>query len=264
MAALTRHIVVVGLGNYGLPGTRHNVGMMVLDNFARRFNAPWSKNGTWRAEVATVTTTIAIKNRERTIMRARMPPTRTPSAATVNTGKNAINTSTPAVDENAAGTVDTASTEPAPIANKKEKPEMVAVELKLTLLKPLQPMNISGSAVSRAVDDLRIPKTDVLVIHDDMERDIGKISYKSEGSANGHNGIKSCIKYLRTQHFKRLRIGVGRPASKDRSPDFIANYILGKFKPLEIEKLEELVYDQAGDEVIKIMTRYPDWKPWKK
>jgi peptidyl-tRNA hydrolase len=87
-----------------------------------------------------------------------------------------------------------------------------------------------------------------------MERDIGKLSFKSEGSANGHNGIKSCVKALGTAHFRRLRVGIGRPPVSDRSPKVVAGFVMGRFKPLEVEKLEELVYDKAGDEIIRVTT----------
>lgn len=100
--------------------------------------------------------------------------------------------------------------------------------------------------------DLGISATNILVIHDDMERDLGKLSFKNEGSANGHNGIKSCVKALGTQHFRRLRVGIGRP--EDRSPKIVSSFVLGRFKPLEVIKLEELVYPKAGDEIIRVST----------
>lgn len=77
-----------------------------------------------------------------------------------------------------------------------------------------------------------------------MQRDIGKVNLKANGSANGHNGIKSVIDNLRTNEFKRVRIGVGRPAAEidDRSYQVVANFVLGKFTPKELEKLEQVVY----------------------
>ncbi|KAF9184836.1 peptidyl-tRNA hydrolase protein 1 [Haplosporangium sp. Z 767] len=226
MASATKHILVVGLGNYTHPGTRHSVGMMVVDSIAQRFNVPWTKKGPWQAEVATATTTITMRKR-------KPPPRHSPAAITA---------------------ADTAL--PASVPRKKEQFESINLEITLTLLKPLQLMNVSGTSVSRAAKDLGIPVSDILVIHDDMERDIGKLSFKSEGSANGHNGIKSCIKSLGTQHFKRLRVGIGRPPIPDRSPKVVAGFVLGRFKPLEIEQLEHLVYEKAGNEIIRV-TAYP-------
>ncbi|KAF9348691.1 peptidyl-tRNA hydrolase protein 1 [Mortierella sp. AD094] len=247
MASSAKHILVVGLGNNTHPGTRHNVGMMVVDSIAKRFNAPWSKMGSWQADVATVTTSFAVKK--------KMPPQQKPRlrdvTPTTSQATAGVVTLTTGSKENSPSDLTTTAPTPTPVVKVKPPVEYDNIELKFTLLKPRQPMNISGSSVFRAARDLGIKASDILVIHDDMERDIGKISFKSEGSANGHNGIKSCIKSLSTQHFKRLRIGIGRPETNDRSPAFIADYVLGRFKPLEIEKLEELVYDKAGDEIIK-------------
>jgi len=117
-------------------------------------------------------------------------------------------------------------------------------------------MNVSGTSVYMAAKGLGIPYSDLIVIHDDMERELGKVSFKTFGSHNGHNGIKSCIKSLSTQHFRRLRVGIGRPTkqSGNRDQDVVSNFVLGKFKPLEMEKLEDLVYDLAHDEVLRIVT----------
>ncbi|KAG0200156.1 peptidyl-tRNA hydrolase protein 1 [Mortierella sp. GBA30] len=235
MAATTKHILVVGLGNYTHPGTRHNVGMMVVDSIAQRFNVSWAKKGAWQAEVATATTTITMKKKQPTSI-VRNPAARAPRPAS------------PPAKDNASSTLETKP----PLIKKKESAETTTLELKLTLLKPLQLMNVSGSSVSRAAKELGIPATNILVIHDDMERDIGKLSFKSEGSANGHNGIKSCVKYLGTQHFKRLRVGIGRPPVSSRASNVVSGHVLGRFKPLEIEQLEELVYEKAGDEIIRV------------
>jgi len=106
--------------------------------------------------------------------------------------------------------------------------------------------------------DLKISVPHIMVVHDDMERDIGKMSFKSYGSAGGHNGIKSCIKSLGSQHFKRLRIGIGRPPFNSRASDLVADYVLSKFKPSELEVLEEHVFDKASDEIIRMMTTSAD------
>lgn len=103
------------------------------------------------------------------------------------------------------------------------------------------------------VSDLRIPAPDIMVVHDDLERDIGKMSFKSWGSAGGHNGITSCIKYLKTQHFWRLRVGIGRPPFKSRASDVVSEYVLGRFQPSEIEMME-LMYERASSEIIRTMT----------
>ncbi|KAF9427179.1 peptidyl-tRNA hydrolase protein 1 [Podila epigama] len=261
MATSSKHILVVGLGNYTHPGTRHNVGMMVVDSIAERFNATWVRKNAWQAEIATITTSIRIK------LPKHLRPKRTPpiapvsSSSTSTTAPATSTTSTPSSTATTTATTTTNgdtsaqdSTKATPGVRIKQQPEIITKELTITLLKPLQLMNVSGTSVSRAARDLGIKAPDILVIHDDMERDIGKISFKHEGSANGHNGIKSCVKALGTQHFTRLRIGIGRPPTSDRSPITVANYVLGRFKPLEVEKLKELVYQKAGDEILRVST----------
>lgn len=82
------------------------------------------------------------------------------------------------------------------------------------------------------------------MIHDDLQRPLGKLSLKDGGSANGHNGIKSVAKHLRSDEFKRLRIGIGRPPKEvdDRSFDVVADYVLGKLTDDEFKALDEHVY----------------------
>jgi PTH1 family peptidyl-tRNA hydrolase len=67
---------------------------------------------------------------------------------------------------------------------------------------------------------------------------------KNGGSANGHNGIKSVVKHLHTDDFKRLRIGIGRPPKEldDRSFDVVSDFVLGKLTEVEMKALQESVY----------------------
>ncbi|KAI1318929.1 hypothetical protein EDD11_005363 [Mortierella claussenii] len=259
----TKHILVVGLGNYTLPGTRHNVGMMVLDRLAERFDATsWSRKNGWEAEIATFTTTIT--NRKWVAVPADLHDSAAPAntnAAIEGASGTATTTTTAAAASAAASAAVAGESEETttmalktPIVRKKELKVISILELKVTLLKPMVFMNLSGTSVSRAVRDLKIPLKDILVVHDDLERDIGKISHKSSGSAGGHNGIKSLVKYLKTQHFKRMRVGIGRPSAASRSADVVADFVLGRFKPFELKQLEELVYDKACDEVIRVTT----------
>ncbi|KAF9083350.1 peptidyl-tRNA hydrolase protein 1 [Mortierella sp. AD031] len=259
---IRKHILVVGLGNKTLPGTRHNVGMMVVDSIAQRFNAPWTEKSNWKAEVATAHTTIVTRKRASTppspqyagggFKKALRPTTDDTVAPGVPAAPPAP--APAAIDTTTSATASTSTSTLTPVVKKKPPFVTTTLELTLTLLKPTQLMNVSGSSVSKAAKDLGIPATDILVLHDDMERDLGKLSFKNEGSANGHNGIKSCVKALGTERFRRLRIGIGRPPVKDRDHKTVAGYVLGRFKPLEIVQLEELVYDKAGDEIIRVST----------
>lgn len=93
---------------------------------------------------------------------------------------------------------------------------------KIILLKPYTFMNLSGQAAAEIVSYYKLPTTDLLVIHDDMDIALGRLRFRKRGSAGGHNGIKSIIQELGTQEFWRLKIGIGRPqGEKD-----VVNHVL--------------------------------------
>ncbi|SDM09025.1 aminoacyl-tRNA hydrolase [Halarsenatibacter silvermanii] len=100
------------------------------------------------------------------------------------------------------------------------------------IAQPLTLMNRSGRAVSWLVDEYSAKPRDLLVIHDDLDLEMGRIRLKYGGSSGGHNGIKSIIKALDTPEFNRLRLGIGRPPPGVRASD----YVLDKFS--SEEKLE--------------------------
>lgn len=82
---------------------------------------------------------------------------------------------------------------------------------KVTLVKPLTFMNLSGEAVSELVHWYKLQPEDVLVIYDDMDLPVGKIRLRGKGSAAGHNGLSNITHYLHTDAIPRLRVGIGRP-----------------------------------------------------
>lgn len=111
----------------------------------------------------------------------------------------------------------------------------VAVDhaLQVTYLRPKSAMNDSGKPVRKALQHFRATAAECLVVHDDLERAVGKVSVKAGGGAAGHNGIRSITQCLGTESFPRLRVGIGRPA--DRSQ--VANFVLESFTPDESEVL---------------------------
>lgn len=112
---------------------------------------------------------------------------------------------------------------------------------KIFLLKPLTYMNLSGEAVRPLMDYYKINIEDVLVIYDDLDLPPGKIRLRQKGSHGGHNGIKSLLAHLGTEHFKRIRIGIGRPESG--TP--VANYVLSTFSPSEKIEVASAIDDAA-------------------
>ncbi|KRM09746.1 aminoacyl-tRNA hydrolase [Paucilactobacillus suebicus] len=105
---------------------------------------------------------------------------------------------------------------------------------KVLLVKPTTFMNDSGRSVRPLVDYYDLDISDLVIVHDDMDLPVGKIRLKKKGSAGGHNGIKSLISYLGTQHFNRVKVGIDHPNKQS-----VVNYVLGKFKPDQKEAFEQ-------------------------
>ena len=78
-------------------------------------------------------------------------------------------------------------------------------------LKPQTFMNRSGACVRSFVDYFKVPLEHILVLHDDIDLNSGRIKVVSKGGAGGHNGIRSIAQHLGTQNFARMKIGIGRP-----------------------------------------------------
>lgn len=154
--------VVVGLGNPGseYARTRHNVGFEVLDEVARRWQAPAPKQK-FQSEFAEI---------------------------------------------------------------------MVGNE-RVLLVAPQTYMNLSGQAVSQLVKFYQLSPADLLIICDDMNLPVGKLRFRSQGSAGGQKGLKHIIESLGTEEIPRLRVGIGRPPGQMGTVDFV----LSRFRKDELD-----------------------------
>jgi peptidyl-tRNA hydrolase, PTH1 family len=101
-------------------------------------------------------------------------------------------------------------------------------DLKLALLKPETYMNVSGRSIGAAGKFFKVDPADVLIVHDDVDLETGRLQAKFGGGLAGHNGLRSIADALGTNDFLRLRIGVGRPGRGDRRS--VADYVLGAFE----------------------------------
>lgn len=115
----------------------------------------------------------------------------------------------------------------------------------LILLKPQTYMNNSGIAVAEVVNYFKIDINNVLIVHDDMDFEPGVIKIKESGSSAGHNGIKSIIENLKTENFKRIRIGVGKFKYD------IVDYVLSK-----PSKEEQILIDEAETKAVEATKVY--------
>jgi PTH1 family peptidyl-tRNA hydrolase len=99
--------------------------------------------------------------------------------------------------------------------------------LRLALLKPETFMNDSGRSVAGAARFFKVEPESLLVVHDDVDLESGRLQARAGGGLAGHNGLHSLAQALGTQDFLRLRIGVGRPGRGDRRS--VADYVLSPF-----------------------------------
>ena len=114
---------------------------------------------------------------------------------------------------------------------------------RVILAKPQTYMNLSGDSLSQILDYYKADaQKELIVIYDDIYLDIGAIRIRKQGSAGGHNGMKSIIKRLGSEDFLRVRIGVGeRPREYE-----LKDYVLSHFSEGEREKLDEGLINAAG------------------
>jgi PTH1 family peptidyl-tRNA hydrolase len=127
------------------------------------------------------------------------------------------------------------------------------------LVKPLTFMNLSGVAIAALLQFYKIAVEDVIVIVDEVQLETGRVRVRPDGSAGGHNGLKSTIASLGTPVFPRLRIGVGRG---DTRRD-LADHVLARFEPDERSVVEDAIGRAAdaaelfiADGVLAAMNRF--------
>ena len=117
-------------------------------------------------------------------------------------------------------------------------------EQKVYAIKPLTFMNNSGICIRELIEYFKIDAEDVIVFHDDLDVEFGKIKAKFGGSSAGHNGIASIDKFI-GKDYSRIRIGIGKPQDKIQ----VADYVLQNFNEDEvmgIEKITENMIDSIS------------------
>jgi len=117
-------------------------------------------------------------------------------------------------------------------------------DLGLALLKPETYMNESGRSVAGAARFFKVEPESLLVVHDDVDLEAGRLQARAGGGLAGHNGLRSLAGDLGTQDFLRLRIGVGRPGRGDRRS--VSDWVLSPFDP---EEDVEALISRAADAV---------------
>ncbi len=112
---------------------------------------------------------------------------------------------------------------------------------KIYAIKPLTFMNNSGICIRELIEYFRIDVEDVIVFHDDLDIDFGKIKAKLGGSSAGHNGIASIDKFI-GKEYSRVRVGIGKPETKISVSDYVLNNFNDEEK-IELEKITTNIID---------------------
>lgn len=116
--------------------------------------------------------------------------------------------------------------------------KLVLEQKQVIFASPQTYMNLSGIAVCALIKKYKVKLSDILVVCDDLDLEVGKLKIKTAGSASGHNGVKSIIEHLKTQEFSRLRIGIGRPSFANAD---ISDYVLSNFEKKDKQLLDDTI-----------------------
>lgn len=129
---------------------------------------------------------------------------------------------------------------------------------RVLLVKPQTYMNLSGSAVGKLAGFYHLPRSDVMVVYDDLDLPLGKIRLRANGSSGGHHGMESIINTLGGTDIPRLRIGIGRS-----DPTRDVGHVLGNFSDQEqsilddvLERSENALRVWVRDGIVKAMNQY--------
>lgn len=120
---------------------------------------------------------------------------------------------------------------------------------KVVLAMPQTYMNLSGESVQELLHFYKCTPEDLIVIYDDIDLDVGRIRIRRQGSAGGHNGIKSIINCIFTDVFDRVKVGVGaKPEGWE-----LADHVLSRFPKEELPKFREVVSTAADacEEIVR-------------
>ena len=203
--------IVVGLGNPGkkYECTRHNIGHMVIAELAARLGVKLSRHQQTQTMAAS----------------ARLMPDASAGIADALSAADA--------HHGARGTTARTGT---------MSSEQVILATSLSY------MNTSGGPVSALMKYYHVDPGHLIAIHDDLDLPFGSLRLKHSASEAGHNGLKSISQSLGTRAYIRMRVGIGRPPSK-QDP---AVYVLGRFSAHEREELPFII-DEAADAVIDVI-----------
>ena len=130
---------------------------------------------------------------------------------------------------------------------------------RVALAVPLTYVNDSGNAVGALVRRFGVSPEQLVVVHDELDLPVAELKVKSGGGLAGHNGLRSIVAHLHTQDFQRVRLGVGKPVSKERGADHVLNRFSKRERAevdVTVEQAADAVEAIAGDGVDAAMNRF--------
>lgn len=207
-------VLICGLGNPGekYAHTRHNIGFAVIDALARRYDVRY-----WKSEAGCQTALITI------------------TGAIGLTGASGQNPSSQNTgSQNASGQ------SPDGRSNGQKREVLLA--------KPQDFMNTSGGPLSKLARAHGILPGQILVIHDEIDLEEGRIRLRAGGGLNAHNGLRSIADKLGTRDFMRLQCGIGRPPGRMA----VADYVLRELKGTSLEAFC-ITAEVAADEIERLI-----------
>jgi len=102
----------------------------------------------------------------------------------------------------------------------------------LLLIKPVSYMNVTGSVVAQVAHRLEFGPADCILVYDDIDLPLGKVRVRMKGSAGGHKGVRSVLDALQTEDVRRVKIGVGRPATRSDIGDHVRGGFTEEERPV--------------------------------
>lgn len=123
---------------------------------------------------------------------------------------------------------------------------------RLHLAKPVAFMNVSGPPVARLLRDLGLDPAHLILVHDDLDLPFGRVRVRQKGGHGGHNGVRSLVETLGTEAFRRVKVGVGRPATKAE----VADWLLTEFDAEARAALPEILA-RAADAALELAAAGP-------
>jgi peptidyl-tRNA hydrolase, PTH1 family len=131
--------------------------------------------------------------------------------------------------------------------------------MNVMLAKPLTFMNLSGGAIVDLLQFYKIDRSDLLVVVDDINLELARLRARPEGSAGGHNGLKSVIAQLGTEEFARLRVGVGRGDARRELSDHVLATFDADERPIAAETVSraaDAVELFVTEGIMSVMNRF--------